>query len=81
MLGTPRVSGRKLPAATSWLTGGGELAARIREFDWSNTAIGPMENWSPILTDLATATGELASVFRSATEKAGLKLAVDAPPA
>lgn len=31
-------------------------------------------------TDLAAATAELASVFRSATEKAGLKLVVDTPP-
>ena len=31
-------------------------------------------------TDLATFTGELASVFRSATERAGLKLVVDCQP-
>ncbi|HWQ34304.1 MAG TPA: ATP-binding protein [Blastocatellia bacterium] len=31
-------------------------------------------------TDLATLTAELASVFRSATEKAGLKLIVNCPP-
>ena len=31
-------------------------------------------------TDLATFTAELASVFRSATEKAGLSLTVDCPP-
>jgi PAS domain S-box-containing protein len=31
-------------------------------------------------TDLATFTGELASVFRSATERAGLKLAVNCVP-
>ena len=31
-------------------------------------------------TDLASFTAELASVFRSATEKAGLKLVVDCPP-
>ena len=31
-------------------------------------------------TDLAAYTAELASVFRSATEKAGLKLIVDCPP-
>lgn len=49
MLGTLGVSGRKLPAVTSWLTGGGEMGVRIREFDWSDTAIGPMENWSPTL--------------------------------
>ncbi|WDZ81930.1 response regulator (plasmid) [Ensifer adhaerens] len=31
-------------------------------------------------TDLASATAELASAFRSATEKAGLRLTVDTPP-
>src|SRR5262245_11956597 len=31
-------------------------------------------------TDLAASTAELASVFRSAVEKAGLKFAVDCPP-
>jgi PAS domain S-box-containing protein len=31
-------------------------------------------------TDLASFTAELASVFRSATEKAGIKLVVDCPP-
>jgi signal transduction histidine kinase len=31
-------------------------------------------------TDLATLTGELASIFRSATDRAGLRLVVDAPP-
>ena len=31
-------------------------------------------------TDLAAATAELASVFRSAIEKAGLRLVVDCPP-
>ncbi len=31
-------------------------------------------------TDLAAATAELASVFRSAVEKAGLRLVVDCPP-
>jgi len=31
-------------------------------------------------TDLAVLTGELASVFRSAMEKAGLRLVVDCPP-
>jgi signal transduction histidine kinase len=31
-------------------------------------------------TDLAVATAELASVFRSAIERAGLQLVVDCPP-
>jgi signal transduction histidine kinase/DNA-binding response OmpR family regulator len=33
----------------SWITGGGEMGALIRAFDWSQTPIGPMENWSPTL--------------------------------
>ncbi|HEX2661040.1 MAG TPA: ATP-binding protein, partial [Polyangia bacterium] len=33
-----------------------------------------------VATDLATLTADLASAFRSATERAGLKLVVDCPP-
>jgi signal transduction histidine kinase/DNA-binding response OmpR family regulator len=36
-------------AATSWIEGGGEMGGLIREFDWAQTAIGPMANWSPTL--------------------------------
>ena len=36
-------------AANQWLTGEGEMARRIREFDWSQTPVGPIENWSPSL--------------------------------
>jgi PAS domain S-box-containing protein len=32
-----------------WLAGGGEMGERIRAFDWSKTAIGPPETWSPAL--------------------------------
>jgi PAS domain S-box-containing protein len=32
-----------------WLAGGGEMGERIRAFDWSQTAIGPAETWSPTL--------------------------------
>jgi PAS domain S-box-containing protein len=28
-----------------WLTGGGEMGARTRAFDWSTTPIGPREQW------------------------------------
>lgn len=39
-----------LSAATpSCIMGGGEMGALIRELDWSQTPIGPMENWSPTL--------------------------------
>jgi hypothetical protein len=29
----------------AFLSGGGELGALMREFDWSRTSIGPAENW------------------------------------
>ena len=32
-----------------WLAGGGEMGERIRAFDWSETAIGSAETWSPTL--------------------------------
>ncbi len=28
-----------------WLTGGGEMGRLIREMDWSQTALGPIESW------------------------------------
>jgi signal transduction histidine kinase/DNA-binding response OmpR family regulator len=34
---------------TSWIVGGGEMGKLIRSFDWSQTAIGPMKDWSPTL--------------------------------
>jgi hypothetical protein len=34
---------------SGWLTGGGEMGERIRALDWSKTAIGPAETWSPAL--------------------------------
>jgi hypothetical protein len=36
-------------AEASWMAGGGEMGALIRAFDWSQTAIGPMKDWSPTL--------------------------------
>jgi signal transduction histidine kinase len=47
--------------------------------DFSRIEAGRVEaSYEP--TDLATLTAELASVFRSAIEKAGLRLVVDCPP-
>lgn len=34
---------------SDWLVGGGEMGERIRAHDWSNTPLGPTENWSPAL--------------------------------
>lgn len=34
---------------SSFLSGGGEMGALIRSMDWSKTAIGPIESWSPTL--------------------------------
>lgn len=44
------VSDAKNPTAqpVAWL-GGGEMGARIRAFDWTKTALGPSETWSPAL--------------------------------
>ncbi|GGE04646.1 hypothetical protein GCM10011390_24520 [Aureimonas endophytica] len=33
----------------SWLPGDGEMAERIRAFDWSQTSLGPIAEWSPTL--------------------------------
>jgi PAS domain S-box-containing protein len=47
--------------------------------DFSRIEAGRMQaSYEPV--DLAICTAELASVFRAATEKAGLRLAVDCPP-
>ena len=47
--------------------------------DFSRIEAGRMQaSFEPV--DLAEATGELASVFRSAVERAGLRLEVDTPP-
>ena len=35
--------------ATGWLSGGGEMGALIRGFDWSKTPLGPVESWPPSL--------------------------------
>src|SRR6185437_16265033 len=32
-----------------WLVGSGEMAERIRRFDWSKTPLGPVDQWSPAL--------------------------------
>ena len=32
-----------------WLTGGGEMGALMRELDWGQTLLGPIEFWSPSL--------------------------------
>ena len=39
-------------AQHNFLSGGGEMGARIRQFDWSSTAIGSPESWSPALRTL-----------------------------
>jgi len=38
---------RSTPA--DWLVGGGEMAALVRAFDWSQTPLGPAKSWSPAL--------------------------------
>lgn len=43
--------GEGKPRATPALTriAGGEMAARVKSFDWSTTPLGPMDAWSPAL--------------------------------
>jgi two-component sensor histidine kinase len=55
--------------------------------DWASSPLGPPGEWPGELvtadyrpTDLADYTARLASTFRSAAERAGLELVVDAPP-
>src|SRR5262245_43377666 len=33
------------PNAPDWLTRGGEMGERTRAFDWSETPVGPIEDW------------------------------------
>lgn len=35
----------RLPAVPEFLSGGGELGQRIRDFDWSKTSLGPVHTW------------------------------------
>jgi signal transduction histidine kinase/CheY-like chemotaxis protein len=37
------------PDPPAFLTGGGEMGARVRDFDWSATSIGSIDTWSPAL--------------------------------
>jgi PAS domain S-box-containing protein len=43
-----------LSGALSFLKGGGEAASLIRSFDWTNTPVGPIEQW-PATLKMATA--------------------------
>lgn len=38
----------------SFLSGGGEMGQRIREYDWSQSVLGPPDSWPPALTTLAS---------------------------
>src|ERR1700735_5665807 len=33
------------PASPEFLSGGGEMGRRIREYDWSITSLGPVHTW------------------------------------
>jgi PAS domain S-box-containing protein len=33
------------PSSLTFLDGGGEMGARMREFDWTRTSLGPVESW------------------------------------
>jgi len=47
-----------LPEETAFLDGGGEMAAAIRDHDWSSTSLGPIRDW-PVA--LKTAVGMMVS--------------------
>ena len=51
------MTGAKRAAAaaggTDFLGGPGDMAKRIRDYDWSNTSLGPPANWSMPLKTLA----------------------------
>ena len=46
---TPRFQTFQLPldaaSPLTFLDGGGEMGARMREFDWARTSLGPVESW------------------------------------
>jgi PAS domain S-box-containing protein len=50
-----------LSRSNTLISGASEMAARIREFDWSRTPLGPLEDWSETL--LATVNLMLHSPF------------------
>ena len=59
ILGRPPAEGKtELRQATSfsagWLAGGGELGGMIRERDWSQTPLGPLESWPQSLRTSAS---------------------------
>lgn len=39
------IAGDKAPVTPEFLSGGGEMGRRIREFDWSKTSLGPVHLW------------------------------------
>jgi signal transduction histidine kinase len=43
------VTSETVSNSLDFLAGGGTMAELIRAFDWSNTPLGPPENWSPVL--------------------------------
>jgi signal transduction histidine kinase len=43
--GAIKETGNPTPAAAQVLAGGGDLAARMRQIDWSSTPLGPVELW------------------------------------
>lgn len=38
----------------AFLSGGGEMGARIRAYDWTRSSLGPPENWPPVLQTLVS---------------------------
>jgi signal transduction histidine kinase len=46
---TESTNPKSLTGAEKWLPGGGKMGERIREFDWANHPLGPIEQWPPAL--------------------------------
>ena len=53
---SPDVTNTPDDSGFHWLMGGGEMGARMREMDWSKTALGPINEWPQ---SLKTAVGML----------------------
>ncbi len=53
-MSTPTSHPSSLTATASWLKGGGEMGERIRAFDWSQTALGPLATWPSALKTIAS---------------------------
>ena len=45
-----------MSSPTSRIIGAGEMADRVRAYDWNSTPLGPIESWSPELITIVNLT-------------------------